>query len=274
VKTEKTEYSLPVLPTKQMTSRKIRPLSVAADSFTGLVRRRNEDSFLYSWDPSGRYMLAAVADGIGSTRNGDVASCYSLQMLLRFWKNLVFPGQNLQNFIREFLQYSFGEINRCLYAINEISPDMSEKDSLGTTLTVAVFLQNVVIAANAGDSPVFRVRGGKIRQITFDHNLANELVRNSQMSREEADMLDNGRMLTRFIGLRDLVKPEFYTINIRPRDHFLLCSDGLTLHVPPDEIAGVLEREKEPAEAMKFLFRQVFQRGAMDNVTGILVRAL
>lgn len=272
---EKTEYSLPVIPPKPAVPQgNRRRLAVAADSFTGLVRRRNEDSFLYCWDPSVRYLLVAVADGIGSTRNGDVASCFALQLLLQFWKELVFPNQNLQNFVREFLQRSFCEINRRFYEINLVTSDLSERDSLGTTLTAAIFLQDVVIAANAGDSPIFRVRGGEIRQLSFDHNLANEMVRNSQITAEEAAALPSGRMLTRYIGPREQVEPECYTFNVRSGDRFLLCSDGLTLHIPHDEIASVLDQKEDAAEAIKILFRLTFRRGAMDNITGILVQAL
>lgn len=275
MRSEKTEYSLPTLPADQTVSGKNRqPFAVAADSFTGLVRRRNEDSYLYSWDPSGRYLLIAVADGIGSTRNGDAASCYALQQLIQFWKELVFPNQRLQNFIRDFLESSFCEINRRFYEINQVTLELSERDSLGTTMTAAVFLPDVVIAANAGDSPLFRIRDGKIRQLTFDHNLANEVVRSGQMSKEEAAALPGGHMLTRFIGPKDLVEPECYTANIRTGDRFLLCSDGLTLHIPPDEICTILEQKKNISEAIKVLFRRTFLRGAMDNSTGILVQAL
>ena len=91
---------------------------------------------------------------------------------------------------------------------------------------------------------------------------------------EEAAALPGGRMLTRFIGPKDLVEPECYTANIRTGDRFLLCSDGLTLHIPPDEICTILEQKKNISEAIKVLFRRTFLRGAMDNSTGILVQAL
>ena len=245
-----------------------------ADSIIGLVRHRNEDSYLYCRDVSGKYLLAAVADGIGCTRNGDAASCYALQMLAGLWQDLVIPKERQQSFIRDFLMDSFQTINRRLFEVNQVTKDFSERDSLGTTLTAAVFLPEVMVAVNAGDSPIFRVRDGQIRQLTFDHNLSCEMERGGNLIEDEEILRDYGRLLTRFIGLNVPVEPEYYIANVRPGDRFLLCSDGLTLHVKPDEICKLLMQKENISEALKLMFSRVFHRGARDNATAILLRAV
>ena len=131
-----------------------------------------------------------------------------------------------------------------------------------------------MIAVNAGDSPLFRIRGGVIKQLTFDHNLANELVRMGQVAPEDAGSIEGARMLTRFIGPQQEVEPECYFSNVKKNDVFLLCSDGVILHVPPPEIAGALSRSDDLSESLKILFRKILHRGAADNATAILVRAL
>ena len=273
MKFQKTECRLPIRPRKRKTENGL-PYAVAADSFTGLVRFRNEDSFLYAWDSSRTYLLAAVADGIGCTRNGDVAGNYTLQMLANAWRNFVFPAIGKRDAVKNFLCSSICDINRRLFEINAVTASDYEQDSLGTSLTAAVFLDDAVIAANAGDSPFFRIRGGEIKQLTFDHNLANELVRMGEIAPENAGSVEGGRRLTRFIGPRKEVEPECYVSNVKKNDFFLLCSDGLTLHVPPPEIARELSRGNDLSESLKNLFRKILHRGAADNATAILVNAL
>ena len=252
------------------------PYEVTADSFTGLVRSRNEDSFAYAWDESGKNLLAAVADGIGSTRNGDIASDSVLRMLVQAWRKLKPSGSNRNQcgVFRNFLCRQFHEINRRLYEINMVTADVQKQKSLGTTLTCAVFQNNAMVAVNAGDTPLFRIRDGEIRQLTFDHNLTNELIRSGQLSRMEAESLPQGRMLTRFIGPMNSVEPECYYSDVRKGDSFLLCSDGLTYHVKPEEICEIVTGEENISEAVKILFRRTLYRGASDNATLILVRAV
>ena len=118
MKNEKTQYSLSFFPRVRQKSN--RRYLVAADSFTGLVRRRNEDSFVYAWDAECKYLLAAVADGIGSTANGDVAGNFMLQLLVRAWRQFQFPKKDNPQAIGDFLHNTVCDINRRLCEINSI----------------------------------------------------------------------------------------------------------------------------------------------------------
>ena len=273
MKFQKTEYRLRTRSRGRKTENGL-PYAVGADSFTGLVRFRNEDSFLYAWDSDRTHLLAAVSDGIGSTRNGDIAGNFTLQMLAAAWRNFTVPAFDRRAVVKNFLYSSICNINRRLYEVNAVTASDYEQDSLGATLTAAVFLDDTVIFANAGDSPLFRIRGGEIKQLTFDHNLANELVRMGQIAPEDAGMVEGARMLTRFIGPKNEVEPECYISNVRKNDVFLLCSDGVTLHVPPAEIARTVSQKEDLSELLKSLFRKIIHRGAADNATAILVKAL
>lgn len=247
---------------------------LAADTFTGLVRSRNEDSYAYAWDAAGKNLLAVVADGIGSTRNGDIASVSAIRMLVDAWRNWLMPAKNPRLAAKKFLYDNICRINRKLFEINAVTAGLHEHDSLGTTITAAVFSSGWAVAANAGDSPMFQFRGDTIRQVTFDHNLTNEMVRLGRMRPSEAAALEQGRMLTRFIGPKDSVDPECYSISVQPGDHFILCSDGLTLHVHPSEISRILKTEKDLYTALKLMFRKTYLAGAYDNATAILVKVL
>lgn len=273
VKNERTQYSLPIVlhdrPKKKLC------YQVVADSFTGLVRARNEDSFVYAWDAECKHLLAAVADGIGSTANGDIASNYMLQLLVRAWRQFQFPKRDDPQTVGDFLYKTVGEINRQLYEINSIGVCGPNRDSLGTTVSAAVFMKDSMVAVNAGDSPIFRIRGKQLDQLTFDHNLANELVRMKEITPQDAVTLKRGRMLTRYIGPRLDVEPECYRFDVQPGDCFILCSDGLTLHLPLEEIVRIISgTDVDLNMGMKKLVGMTFQRGAMDNITLIMVKAL
>lgn len=246
---------------------------VVADSFTGLVRKRNEDSYVYAWDEDHRYLLAAVADGIGSTVNGDIAGNYMLQLLVQAWRNFQFPSEDPEQAVGKFLYDTVRTINSRLFEINSIGV-CSDRDSLGTTISAAVFMENTMVAVNAGDSPIFRIRDGEIQKLNFDHNLANELVRLKQITESEAAALEQGRMLTRFIGPKSDVTPECYRFDVRTGDYFLLCSDGLTLHLSMEEIGQIVCEEQYLIDAMKVMFGKTIHRGAMDNATLVLLEAL
>ena len=273
MKNQKTEYLLPT--SSGVRPKKKRRYQVLADSFTGLVRHRNEDSFVYAWDEDCRYLLAAVADGIGSTVNGDIASNYILQMMVQAWRKFKSPKRDDAQYVGDFLYNTVCDINRRLYEVNSIGTNGSDRDSLGTTISAAVFMKNTMVAVNAGDSPIFRIRGERLDQLTFDHNLANELVRMKEIKPEDAETLERGRMLTRFIGPRPDVDPECYRFDVRTGDCFILCSDGLTLHLPLEEIGRVISSSNgDLNKVMKILLGRTFQRGAMDNVTMVMVKAL
>ena len=250
---------------------------IAADSFIGLVRSRNEDSFVYARESGGSGLLAVVTDGIGSTRNGDIASHYTARLLADAWQKEDFSRVRPSArplILRDFLNRTICRINHRLYQINAVSAREGERDSLGTTLTAAVFMDNTLLAVNAGDSPLFRIHAGKIKQLTFDHTLANEMLRSGQITTGEYDSVEYGRMLTRYIGPKDEVTPEFYTSEFKSGDHFLLCSDGLTLHLNPEEILKIVTGSSTVSEALKILFNTSIHRGAMDNITAILVKVL
>ena len=246
---------------------------VAADSTVGLVRSRNEDSYAFVWGDAGKSLLAVVADGIGSTRNGDIASDSVVRLLVHAWRNWTLPDRNRRNAAKNFLYQNICRINRELFKINSVTSRIEERDSLGTTVTAAIFADDWAVAVNAGDSPMFQIRDS-IRQITFDHNLTNEMVRRKLMNAAEAAALDQGKMLTRFIGPKESVEPECYFIEVRRGDYFVLCSDGLTLHVDPSEIRRILESEGDLYAALKIMLRSTYLAGACDNATAILVKAL
>lgn len=241
----------------------------AADSYTGLVRRRNEDSFLYAYDRSGRCLLAAVADGIGGICNGDIAGSFSLRMLEQKWRSFVIPESDREEIVRHFLLDAAADLNERIHAVNTLS---GGSGCMGTTLTAAVFLEDLAVAVNAGDSRMYCIRDGRIVQLSRDHHLADDLVRRGKISPRDAARIPGGNMLTQAIGPNRTVEPYCTTAELHSGDQFLLCTDGLTTHVSDAEILECAMRESSVSAVVKSLCHLTFRRGARDNTTVIFVR--
>ncbi len=241
----------------------------AADSYTGRVRRRNEDSFLYAYDRSGRRLLAAVADGIGGTCNGDVAGSFSLRMLEQKWRSFVIPESNREEIVRHFLLDAAADLNERIHAVNNLP---GGSGCMGTTLAAAVFLEDFAVGINAGDSRMYCIRNGRIVQLSRDHHLAGELVRRGKISPRDAARIPGSNMLTQAIGPNRTVEPYCVAADLHSGDQFLLCTDGLTAHVSDAEILETAMRESSASAVVKSLCHLTFRRGARDNTTVIFVR--
>ena len=163
--------------------------------------------------------LFIVADGMGGHKAGDYASRYTVETIEReikasFEKN---PSIIIQKAIRT--------------ANKEIRQRASEDPNLygmGTTVVVATVIGRYLQVANVGDSRLYIANGQEIRQITRDHSLVEEMVRLGGIKREEARLHPDKNIITRAIGAKDDVDIDFFTVELRPSDRILMCSDGLT----------------------------------------------
>ncbi len=243
-------------------------LDVAADSHSGLFRSRNEDSFLYSLDVSGRYLMAAVADGIGGSNNGDIAGNLALKMLLQGWRFFQIPKFGASKAVETFLRETILRINAEIYMINSMYEGRSP---MGTTIAAVVFLEDAAITAHAGDSRIYRLRDETLFRMTCDHNIVNDLVRNGENVPQHIGETSYGRLLTQSIGPNAEVEPEISVEDRESGDRYLLCSDGLTTHVCDTEISDTLKSEDSAYNAVKTLLRLTLHRGARDNVTMISI---
>ena len=128
--------------------------------------------------------------------------------------------------------------------------------------------------ANVGDSRLYVV-GSKIRQITRDHSLVEEMVRLGGIKREEARLHPDKNIITRAIGAKDDVDIDFFTVELRPSDRILMCSDGLTNMVEDQDILKVLNEhqdDKTLVETARALIDTANQNGGKDNIAVVLIK--
>jgi PPM family protein phosphatase len=222
----------------------------------GKGRSGNEDDHLV--DAERR--LYAVADGMGGHRAGEVASATAIEALQEAYR----AGAALDEAV--------GEANAAVYAKASTNLDMR---GMGTTLT-AVALQgdHTALLGHVGDSRAYLMRDGTVTQVTDDHSLVEQLVREGRLSPEEALHHPQKAIITRALGVDPDVEVDTYTVDLRPGDRLLLCSDGLTNMVSNDDIAATLGRQPDPQQAAQTLVDLANEAGGDDNITVVVIEAV
>jgi PPM family protein phosphatase len=229
-----------------------------ASALTDVGRRRlgNEDAFVC--DPP----LFAVADGMGGAQAGELASQLAAAALEERSGGL--RGE-------EGMTALVQDANARIFRRALADPTAA---GMGTTVTAALVDEEdgAVTIAHVGDSRAYRLRGGRLEQLTDDHSLVAELVRSGRLTQEEADQHPHRSVITRALGTEEAVAVDTFTISMEPGDLYLICSDGLTSMVADDEILGLLTAaEGDLDRAAESLVAAANAGGGEDNVTVVLV---
>jgi len=224
----------------------------AALSDIGLQRSTNEDAFVAA--PP----LFAVADGMGGAQAGEVASRTAVEALGRALEG----GRTLAEAAQE--------ANRQVFTLAEDDPSRA---GMGTTLTVLRLLEGNERAelAHVGDSRAYLLRDGHLEQLTADHSLVGEMVREGKLTADQAISHPARSILSRALGTEPGVEVDRREIDLRADDTLLLCSDGLTSAVSDADIQRWLQGAA-PRDAARRLVVEAKNRGGHDNITVVVLR--
>ena len=223
----------------------------------GLVRRRNEDSFLV------RERLFAVADGMGGHRGGNVASSLALDTVAT---TVPATGATAEDLVDAVRSANGAVLERAL-----ADPEL---EGMGTTLTAMLMRGDEGLVAHVGDSRAYLFRDGELRQVTEDHTLVRRMVVEGRLTPEEAEVHPARSILTRALGVEPEVDVDREAVSLRDGDRLLLCTDGLTGMVPEEGIRETLRREPDPQAAADALVAAAVAAGGEDNVTVLVLDAL
>ena len=241
---------------------------------TDIGRRRsnNQDSkaVLAPWNAD-QYAkvgwLFVVADGMGAHAAGEMASAIAAEQVPLVYGKLAARSPPLA------LRTSIEQANAEIHAKGQSSVDLK---GMGTTCTVLVIVPRGALVGHVGDSRAYRVRGGRIEQLSRDHSLAWELedLRAAGEIKHEQVLRDAPKnVITRSMGPHAQIKVDLEgPFSVRADDVFVLCSDGLSGQVTDEEI-GLFAAGLRPREAAEALVGLALIRGAPDNVTVIVARA-
>lgn len=228
----------------------------------GKKRKLNQDFVYTSEEPVGNLPnVFIVADGMGGHNAGDYASKCAVETVVReirgcFEKN---PVRILSKAIR--------------VANDQIRRKAREDESLygmGTTIVAATCLGKYLQVANVGDSRLYIIND-KVRQITRDHSLVEEMIRMGGLDREAARNHPDKNIITRAIGAKDTIEIDFFHEELKSGDIVLMCSDGLTNMLEDEEIGRILKSQGTIEERAKKLVEAANNNGGKDNIAVILI---
>lgn len=250
-------------------------LEVAMCTDPGMVRSHNEDSIA----ADAANGLVVLADGMGGYNAGEVASGMATtvittemqQLLAKVKPHEVDPESN-KNVATRLVREQVLKANASIYHAAQSQPQYA---GMGTTLVVCLFYDDKALVAHLGDSRLYRMREGTLKQITRDHSLLQEQIDSGLISPEQAKHAQHKNLVTKALGIDPTVEPEIREYETQPGDLYLLCSDGLCDMVEDGDISMALEALGANLKlAAQQLVQMANDNGGKDNVSVILVRVL
>jgi protein phosphatase len=244
----------------------------SARTSLGRVRENNEDR-VGLWARHG-VLLALVADGMGGAVAGEEASRLVVEAVQADFLGEARGSETLHDLDEEEISEKLRVVvRRANRAVIQRASEHPELQGMGTTMTLAFVRDNRVIIAHVGDSRAYLVDGseGWINQITDDHSFVEALLTSGHITAEQAAVHPMRNVLYRALGQIEDTESDLYSRSLAEGDRLILCSDGLTRHVAPAEIADIATHHNEPEEIAQKLIDLANQRGGEDNISVVVI---
>lgn len=228
----------------------------------GKKRKLNEDYVFTSREPIGNLSnVFIVADGMGGHKAGDYASKYTVETIV---------AEIQRSFEKNPVKILSKAIEIANAHIRAKSMEDESLEGMGTTVVAATLMGKYLQVANVGDSRLY-VMNEEIKQITRDHSLVEEMVRMGGIDRQEARNHPDKNIITRAIGVSDKVEVDFFSVELKPGDIILMCSDGLTNMLEDEEIRMILKESNDLESKAGELVKTANNNGGKDNIAIILI---
>lgn len=235
--------------------------AAAAVTDRGRKRPSNEDAFGYSVE----HGAFVVCDGMGGAAAGEIASAIAVDEVLA-----VLCARERGAALNEAGAAAVEKANQAIYTRALRNERLS---GMGTTMVALVAEENRVCVVNVGDSRCYRLRRGRLEQVTVDHSVVEEQVRMGRLTRAQALNSPVRNMITRALGTQASVTPDCFAMEAEPGDLFLLSSDGLTRELTDMTIQTLLTMKGPIEERCARLVEAAKKAGGQDNITCVLVQA-
>jgi serine/threonine protein phosphatase PrpC len=249
-------------------------LTWSGQTDVGRKRSENEDAYIVDAELG----LYVVCDGMGGHASGEVASAMTTEEVHAFVarrasgdRSLPYKGEPNATPGELIISNAIQHANDKVYVAGMRDPKL---EGMGTTIVAIAEHGDHLVLAHIGDSRIYRLREGRLTQVTRDHSLLNHKIDLGELrTQQEIDNFKQGNVIVRAIGLKDYVRPETAVHPRVPGDLYLLCSDGLSDMVDDWSLENVLEANQDDLqEVCNILIRMANERGGKDNITAVLVR--
>ena len=240
-----------------------------AKSDIGKAREMNQDAYYIS-EPSSPIKLYLLADGMGGYKGGEIASNLAIKCAKSYiennFKDVAKDRDSLIQLVASSMEYA----NMVIY--EKSLENKQNFEGMGTTLEICLIYNNKAYIGHIGDSRVYRIRKGLIRQLTQDHSYVQTLVKEGTITKEQAKNHPKKNMLVKALGCNAFVEPDIMVRGFQKEDTIVICSDGLTNMVSEKEIFNMVNKNFEMAP--KELVDLANENGGFDNITVITIKNL
>jgi serine/threonine protein phosphatase PrpC len=245
----------------------------AGTSDVGRKRTHNEDYFALVESEH----LYLVADGMGGHSSGEVASQLAINTMSEFFQatsadpeaTWPYKMDKTRGYEENRLVTGIKLANRRIY---EAAQREQRLHGMGTTIVSLLCVHDQCLIGHVGDSRVYRVRGNSLEQLTEDHSLLNDYMKMKSMTQEEVENFPHKNVIVRALGMKETVKVDAILDTPQPNDVYLLCSDGLSGQISPEEMRDLVLRNKDLKSASQALVDRANENGGPDNITVLLCR--
>jgi serine/threonine protein phosphatase PrpC len=237
--------------------------TAAALTDRGRKRPTNEDAFGFSVE----HGVYVVCDGMGGAAAGEIASSIAVDEILGHLTS----EREADTALPELAKGAVSAANDAIFSRAQRNQRLN---GMGTTLVILVVEERRAWVFNVGDSRCYRLREGRLEQLTLDHSLVEEQVRMGRMSESEAQRSPLRNVITRALGTQNSVTPDCFEIQAEPGDLFMLCSDGLTRELADQAIESLLRCSLPLEDRCTRLIEAAKRAGGHDNITCVLVQAV
>lgn len=238
-------------------------LKSAAVTDRGLSEKRplNEDSFLADAERS----IFSVADGVGGAEAGEVASQTAIEVL-----DEAFRHKEDDADVEDLMELA---IQRANASIHKMAQEHARFAMMATTIVALHIKNNIATIGHVGDSRLYRLTPtGQLLRETEDHSVVEEEVRAGRMTAEQAANHPSKNIISRALGAEDSVEVDMKVMEVEDGTQFLLCTDGITRHIPDYELRQLLILNEDLPTLCTVLKERCYERGAEDNLTAVVVR--
>lgn len=242
-------------------------MEVGINTDVGKSRDNNQDSYYIS--TSLDHPLFIIADGMGGHKAGEVASKMAIERVSSSLEKDLADVELNDETIKDKIKKSIHQANEQIFKKSQESEKYS---GMGTTVTLAFIKNRKIFIGHAGDSRAYIYRDEELSQVTEDHTLVAELVKNGSINKKEAETHPQRNFITRAVGTSEEILVDLLVEDRNKEDILLLCTDGLTNMLSDDEIKKHLHENDEIQIACDKLVKHANSRGGFDNITTLAVK--
>lgn len=242
-------------------------MEVFGQTDVGRLRMVNQDAFAVRVF-SDSLAAAAVCDGVGGAKSGEIASEVALDSFISDIVDALASGR-FPIGVEDIVAAAVAKAGAAVIKRAAADPSC---DGMGTTLVGAVVIGSDAIVANVGDSRAYHISDGSILRVTRDHSVVEDMVARGEITFEQARHHPSRNLITRMLGSRHGDEADVFPLSVGPGDYILLCSDGLSNLLSSDEILERILNNETLQQACADLINESLERGAPDNVTVAVIK--